>query len=49
MALKAAEKSGLSLIKILKVIPSLKPVEGRFEKSRVGIFNSLGEVFAPPE
>ncbi len=32
MALIAAEKSGLNFNKILKVIPSLKPVEGRFEK-----------------
>ena len=32
MAFIAAEKSGLNFNKILKVIPSLKPVEGRFEK-----------------
>ena len=32
MALIAAEKSGLNLDKILRVIPSLKSVEGRFEK-----------------
>ena len=32
MAIIAAEKSGLELRKILKVIPKLKAIEGRFEK-----------------
>ena len=42
MALIAAEKSGLNLKKILKVIPSLKPVEGRFEK--IGIIKNKSKV-----
>ena len=42
MALIAAEKSGLDLRKILKVIPSLKPVEGRFEK--IGIIKNKSKV-----
>ena len=42
MALKAAEKSGLNLIKILRVIPSLKPVEGRFEK--IGMIKNKSKV-----
>ena len=32
MAIIAAEKSGLELRKIFKVIPKLKAIEGRFEK-----------------
>ncbi len=42
MALIAAEKSGLNLNKILKVLPSLKPVEGRLEK--IGIIKNKSKV-----
>tara|TARA_B100001093_G_scaffold143473_1_gene135978 strand:+ start:972 stop:3815 length:2844 start_codon:yes stop_codon:yes gene_type:complete len=42
MALIAAEKSGLNLEKILKVLPNLKPVNGRFEK--IGIIKNKSKV-----
>ncbi len=42
MALIAAEKSGLKLKKILRVLPSLKPVEGRFEK--IGMIKNKSKV-----
>ena len=42
MALIAAEKSGLNLNKILNVLPSLKPIEGRFEK--VGMIKNKSKV-----
>ncbi len=42
MALIAANKSGLDLNKILKVIPSLKPIEGRLEK--IGVIKNKSKV-----
>ena len=42
MALIAAEKSGLNLNKILNVLPSLKPIEGRFEK--IGMIKNKSKV-----
>ena len=42
MALIAAEKSGLNLNKILNILPSLKPIEGRFEK--VGMIKNKSKV-----
>ncbi len=42
MALIAAEKSGLNINKILKVMPSLKPIEGRFEK--IGMIKNKSKV-----
>ena len=42
MALTAAEKSGLNLNKILNVLPSLKPIEGRFEK--IGMIKNKSKV-----
>jgi len=42
MALMAAEKSGLNLEKILKVLPNLKSIEGRFEK--IGIIKNKSKV-----
>ncbi len=42
MAIMAAEKSGLNLSKILRVIPSIKSVEGRFEK--IGMIKNKSKV-----
>ena len=42
MAISAANKSSIKIDKILKVIPKLKSVEGRFEK--IGRIKNLSKV-----